>query len=75
MFFRDQIHVQDPSHPPGLDRPLPDVLRLFLKSKNVAVDDVSMAQKHITHFSRTYPFYWRSVVKSAPYLNDYQGLS
>ena len=27
LFFRDQVHVQDPARPPGLDRPQPDVLR------------------------------------------------
>ena len=27
LFFRDQVHVQDPTRPPGLDRPQPDVLR------------------------------------------------
>ena len=74
LFFRDQISIQDPTHPPGLDRPLPDVLRLFLKSQGVAMDQ-SSAQNRMANESNSYSFYWRSIAGTGPYLNDYQDSS
>jgi len=59
---------------PALPRPSLPCPRLFLKSKNVAVDEASAAQRIAANAS-TYSLFWRYLARTGRYLNDYQDSS